>query len=44
MELGAGGRSPTSVDERVDNGDLVAPRDERVGDVRADETRASGDD
>jgi len=31
-----------SADERVDDGDLVPARDERVDDVRADEARASG--
>ena len=45
MELGAGGDVLLlAVDERVDHGDLVAPRDERVDDVRPDKTRASGDD
>ena len=45
VELGAGcDVLLLAVDERVDHGDLVAPRDERVDDVRADESRASGDD
>ena len=33
-----------AVDERVDDGDLDATRDERVDDVRADEAGASGHD
>ena len=45
VEHGAGGDVLLlAVDERVDHGDLVAPRHERVDDVRADESRAPGDD
>ena len=33
-----------AADERVDDGDLVAARDERVDDVRADEPGSSGHD
>ena len=35
---------PPSGRQVVDDGDLVAARDERVHDVRADESRTSGDD
>ena len=45
VQLGAAGDVLLlAVDERVDDGDLVAARDERIDDVRADEAGSSGHD